>query len=119
MTLGRQLPPFGVETVVGPGYHYPAAAMLGLGVVGRMINPARLLVDNTPPPSSDPARALMQRLMDPRTLDATRILDAGAPAPARMVEYAPLPYRPTEAPVNLQQSVAMGGRRVMFIPAGV
>jgi hypothetical protein len=119
MTYDRQLPHFGTGALPGLGCHAPAAQQLGLGVMGRFINPGRLVVVNAPPAAADPSRALYYRLMDPRTLDATRILDAGAPAVQRLVEYAPFPYRPTMAPLPLQQSIAMGGRHVMFIPAGV
>ena len=113
----RQLPPPGRENLVGFGMLPPAAQVLGLGTVGRMIQGDRLRVDAAP--QAAPVRFMLERYMDPRTLDATRVLDAGAPAVGRLVEYAPDPYRPTEAPDTFQNEMPLGGRRVLVLPPGV
>ncbi len=104
----------GLDMGVGPpmawGLVSPAAVQLGLGAVARMQQPDRLYV----PPARPASRQVQPRLMNPRALDAGRILDFGAPAPARVVEYALYPFRPTEAPLYAQRSVALGGRLVGF-----
>lgn len=115
MHLTREvLPARGLPLGMGPqlpwGFVMPAAVQLGLGFVNRMSQPARLEVSEQLPPGSDPSSAPEFRFMDPRTLDATRILAFGAPAPARVVEYAPSPYKPTARPQVFQQNVALGGR---------
>lgn len=115
MHLSREnLPARGMPMGMGPqlpwGFVTPAAVQLGLGLVNRMSQPARLEVSDQAPPGSHPSSEPIRRLMDPRTLDAGRILDFGAPAPMRVVEYAPFPHRPTEAPGHLQNNVALGGR---------
>lgn len=110
----ENLPARGMPMGMGPrlpwGFVMPAAAQMGLGVVNRMSQPARLEVSDQAPPGSHPSSAPVYRHMDQRSLDATRILDFGAPAPMRVVEYAPSPYRPTEAPAAAQNNVALGGR---------
>ena len=107
----EQLPAQGMPMGMGPqlpwGFVTPAAVQLGLGLVNRMAQPARLEVSDQPPAQMG---ADQVRFMDPRTLDATRILSFGAPAPMRVVEYAPSPYARTARPLPYQQNVALGGR---------
>lgn len=102
--------PLGMGPVLPWGFVMPAAVQLGLGLVNRMAQPARLEVSQASPPGAHPSSRPEYRFMDPRTLDATRILSFGAPAPARVVEYAPFPYTPTARPQLFQQNQALGGR---------
>lgn len=110
----QDLPARGMPQGMGPqlpwGFHTTAGVQLGLGLVNRMSQPARLEVSEEAPPGSHPSSEQQYRLQDPRTLDAGRILDFGAPAPMRVVEYAPFPHRPTEAPEQQQVTRALGGR---------
>ena len=101
--------PRGIEPRVGWGMLPPSAAWLGLGAL-RFPQADRLAMSDQPVAVEDPAQWPAPRIQDPRTLDAGRLLDYGAPAPAMVVEYAPMPYRPTEAPGHLQRVFAMGGR---------
>lgn len=105
----------GLDLGVGPpmpwGLVAPAAVQLGLGEVMRASQPDRLRADVAPPSF---APNPVPRLQHPRTLDASRLLQFGAPAPIRAVEYAVMPYRPTEAPAHLQGMRALGGRYVGF-----
>ena len=119
MTNGRQLPPFGIEGLVGFGCCSPAAQQLGLGAMSRSFQPDRLRVSSAPPSDSNPMSRFEYRLMDPRTIDATRILNAGAPAVRQLYEVAPNGFRRTEAPMQLQNVVAMGGRQVLVLPPSV
>jgi hypothetical protein len=119
MTNGRQLPPFGVGPPLGFGFVAPAAQQLGLGAMSRSFQPDRLRVVDAPPASANPMSRFEYRLMDPRTLDATRILDAGAPAVRQLYEIAPFPFRRTEAPQRFQNTIAMGGRHVLVLPPTV
>lgn len=107
----------GLDYGVGPpmrwGLVAPAAVQLGLGTVNRMRNGDRLFVADAPPAMFTTPVAPQGRFADPRTLDATRILSYGAPAPASVCEYAPFPWRLTEDPTpQAQQPRALGGRLV-------
>jgi hypothetical protein len=119
MTRERQLPPFGLEPRMPYGLVSPAAQQLGLGTLARSYQPDRLRVSEAPPAASNPLSRFVYRLMDPRTLDATRILDAGAPAVNQLYEIAPFSWRPTEAPRQFQNIVPLGGRQVLVLPPSV
>lgn len=111
------LPGYGMPLGLGPmlpvGFVMPIAAAMGLGVANRMPQAGRMEVSSQLPPEASASSARVYRLADPRTLDATRLLDFGAPAPRTVVEYAPEPYRLASMPDMFRNDVALGGRHVM------
>lgn len=105
--------PIGMGPVLPYGFVMPFAASVGLGMALRMPQSARLEASSQPVTGEHPATRPEYRLQDPRSLDAGRILDFGAPAPRQVVEYAPYGWRPTEAPAWVQRQRALGGRYVL------